>query len=88
MLMTTVTIVESESTSMGDMAELILDKSIVPSTGMILMDEDSQTWEVTGALHDAKRTTGDDLSTKRWTLRCKPVNTDQPIHTGEFKLIH
>ena len=85
--MTSVIITETDSTPMGDLAELILDKSIKPSLGMILMDEDSQTWEVTGALHDAKQATGNE-STTRWTLRCKPVNTDQSIHTGPFKLIH
>jgi hypothetical protein len=85
--MTSVIITETDSTPLGVLAELVLDKSIKPSTGMILMDEDSQTWEVTGALHDAKQATGNE-STTRWTLRCKPVNTDQPIHTGEFKLIH
>ena len=85
--MTNVKILQTESTSMGDMAELNLDKSFAPATGMILMDEESQTWEVTGTLHDAKRNTGDEI-TKRWTFQCKGVNTDRPIHPGEFKLIH
>jgi hypothetical protein len=85
--MTTVKILETESTVMGDMAELMMDHSVVPSIGMILMDEDSQTWEVTAALHDAKRLT-EESSSRRWTLRCKPVNGDKPIHTGEFKLLH
>ena len=85
--MTTVNVIETESTVMGDMADLIIDRSIVPSVGMILMDEDSQTWEVTAALHDSKRLT-EENSTKRWTLQCKPVNTEKPIHPGEFKLIH
>ena len=83
-----VTITETDSTPLGDMAELTLDKSFEPAIGMILMDEDSQTWEVTGTLHDVKRTTGDDLTSKRWTFQCRPVNTDKPLHTGEYKLIH
>lgn len=86
--MISVTILQTDTNSFGDMAELNLDVSIEPSIGMILMDEDSQTWEVTGTLHDAKRTTGDDLTTKRWTFQCKRVNTDKPIHTGQFKLMH
>jgi hypothetical protein len=85
--MTIVKILDIESTPMGDMADIVLDNSIQPSTGMILMDEDSQTWEVTGALHDTKRLT-EESKAKRWTLRCKPVNTEKPIHLGEFKLIH
>jgi hypothetical protein len=85
--MTHVTITETESTKMGDMAELTLDRSLEPAIGMILMDEDSLTWEVTGTLHDKKRTTGTS-SVIHWTLRCKPVNTTKPIHPGEFKLIH
>ena len=85
--MTTVTILETETTSMGDMAEVNLDHSIQPSVGMILMDEESLAWEVTALLHDGKRNTGDD-HIKRWTFRCKPVNTDKSIHTGEFKLMH
>jgi hypothetical protein len=71
---------------MGDMAELILDHSIEPSIGMILIDEDSLTWEVTAALHQTNRTTGNGSSL--WTLRCNPVNSDQPIHSGTFKLMH
>jgi hypothetical protein len=85
--MTTVTIIETESTAMGEMADIMLDRSIEPAIGMILMDEDSQTWEVTAALHDAKRLT-DEHSAKRWTVQCKPVNSDKPIHPGAFKLLH
>lgn len=84
---TTVDVIETESTVMGEMADLIIDRSIVPSVGMILMDKDSQTWEVTAALHDSKRLT-EESSTQRWTLQCKPVNTEKPIHRGEFRLIH
>jgi hypothetical protein len=85
--MINVTILETETTSFGDMAELILDKSVTPSVGMILIDEDSQTWEVTATLHDKKRSTND-TKTIRWTFQCKGVNTDLPIHPGEFKLMH
>jgi hypothetical protein len=85
--MTPVTIIEAETTTIGDMAELILDGSVVPAIGMILIDEDSLTWEITGFMHDASRTTGDD-SSKLWTLQCKPVNTEKSIHTGSFKLMH
>jgi hypothetical protein len=82
-----VRITEVETTSMGDMAELTLERAIHPSIGMILIDEDSLTWEVTGMLHSSNRTTGDE-SSKLWTLQCKPVNTDKSIHTGIFKLMH
>jgi hypothetical protein len=85
--MTIVKVLDTESTIMGEMADIVLDNSIQPTTGMILMDEDSQTWEVTGALHDTKRLT-EEGHARRWTLRCKPVNTEKPIHRGEFKLIH
>jgi hypothetical protein len=82
-----VTILETESTPSGDIAELILDKSITPTIGMILIDADSQTWEVTATLHDSKRAT-EDATSVRWTFHCRPVNTDQPLHAGAFKLMH
>jgi len=82
-----VTILETESTSRGDTAELILDKSITPAIGMILIDEDSQTWEVVAMLHDKKRSTADS-HTVRWILHCQPVNAEKPLHPGEFKLMH
>ena len=85
--MTTVNIINVESTALGDMAELILQGHISPGIGMILIDEDSYTWEVTGFMHDAGRTTTSD-SAKLWTLRCSPVNSDKPMHTGVFKLMH
>jgi hypothetical protein len=82
-----VTITEVEITSMGEMAELILDRSVHPALGMILIDDESHTWEITGCLQSANRTTRDELS-KLWTLVCKPVNTEKPIHPGVFKLMH
>jgi hypothetical protein len=82
-----ITILETEATSRGDVAEVILDKSVVPAIGMILIDEDSQTWEVTAMLHDKKRST-EDSSTVRWLLHCQPVNTEKPLHPGPFKLMH
>jgi hypothetical protein len=85
--MITVTILQTESTVLGDMVELTLDKHIEPAIGMILMDENSRTWEVTAILHDAKRIT-EEHHFKRWTFQCRPVNTDSSIHPGEFKLIH
>jgi hypothetical protein len=85
--MTDVTIIETETTTAGDMVELILDKHIKPVVGMVLIDEESRTWEVTATLHDAQRYTGDS-STIRWTFQCKPLNTDDSIHTGPFKLMH
>jgi len=85
--MTTVTIISTEATPMGDMAEVILDHRIEPAIGMILIDEDSFTWEVTATLHDASRTTGDQ-SMKLWTLQCTPVNSELAIHPGVFKLMH
>lgn len=85
--MITVNILEIEVTPMGEMADVVLDKTIEPSPGMILMDEDSKTWEVTAMLHDAKRITHED-HTRRWTFQCRPVNTQDPLHTGWFKLIH
>jgi hypothetical protein len=86
-IMTTVTIIRTETTPMGDMAEVILDRHIEPGIGMILIDEDSQTWEITATLHDASRTT-DNEHARLWTLQCKPVNSDEPIHPGVFKLMH
>lgn len=86
--MTTVKILQIESTTMGDMVDLMLDVSVVPAPGMILMDEESQTWEITALLHDSKRNTGNDIIRKRWTFQCKPVNADKPIQPGEFKLLH
>jgi hypothetical protein len=85
--MTTVTILQTETTPVGDMAELILDHSIEPSIGMILIDEESLTWEVTATLHQTNRTTGNG-SSRLWTFRCKPVNSDKHIHPGTFKLMH
>jgi hypothetical protein len=85
--MTEVTILQAETTSIGEMAELMLERTTELAIGMILIDEESLTWEVTGFLHDASRTTGD-ASSKLWTVQCKPVNTDKPIHTGTFKLMH
>lgn len=85
--MTTVNIVETETTLLGEMADAVVDKNIQPAVGMMLMDEDSLTWEVTAMLHDSKRATGEEF-TKLWTFQCKPINTDKPIHTGPFKLIH
>lgn len=82
-----VNIIETESTAKGDMADMVVDCLFKPTVGMILMDEDSQTWEVAAALHDSKRLT-EEKTMKRWTLQCKPVNADKPIHPGEFKLIH
>ena len=82
-----VTIIQTESTLVGDIADLILEESIEPVVGMVLIDEDSLTWEVTGTLSDSKRTTGDG-TTKRWTFQCRPLNTHLSIHTGEFKLMH
>jgi hypothetical protein len=85
--MTSVTILEVETTSMGDVAELILEPSFVPAIGMMLMDQDSLTWEITGILHDSKRNT-EEAHGKRWTFQCQPVSTDKSIHPGEYKLIH
>jgi hypothetical protein len=82
-----INILEIENTPMGDMADVVLENSFQPSPGMMLMDEDSQTWEVTGMLHDSKRITAE-TSTRRWTFQCRPVTADKPLHTGEFKLIH
>jgi hypothetical protein len=85
--MITVNILEIEETPMGEMADVVLEKSFEPAPGMMLMDEDSQTWEVTAMLHDAKRITQEE-STKRWTFQCKPVNTQSALHTGVYKIIH
>jgi hypothetical protein len=85
--MNTVNIVHTESTPVGEMAELILEKHITPVVGMILIDEDSLTWEITAVLQNANSTT-DNHNAKLYTLRCSPVNSEKPIHTGIFKLMH
>ncbi|MBT1688791.1 hypothetical protein [Dawidia soli] len=85
--MITVTVIETELTPMGDMAELLLDKHVEPALGMMLIDKEGDTWEVTGTLSNKQRN-ATDTSLRRWTFQVKPVNTDQNIHTGEFKLMH
>lgn len=86
-LMTDVTVVAMEETEKGDMIELILDTHFTPAIGMILMDENSATWEITGILHDPKRVTDEDHG-KRYTMTCQGVNTERAIHTGKYKLLH
>ena len=85
--MVNVNVLEIEVTSMGEMAEVEIDKHVEPSVGMILMDEESQTWEITATLHGAKRLTHES-HTRRWTFQCKPVNTQTDLHPGTYKLIH
>jgi hypothetical protein len=85
--MITVNVIETEYTPVGDMAELLLDKHVEPALGMMLIDEKGDTWEVTGTLSDGQRNTTDS-SMRRWTFQVKPVNTDDNIHTGLFKLMH
>lgn len=85
--MITVNIIETEFTAVGDMAELLLDKHVEPALGMMLIDKEGDTWEVTATLLSNQRNTFD-ASMRRWTFQVKPVNTDQSIHTGEFKLMH
>lgn len=85
--MVTVNVVEVELTPMGELADVVVDKAIQPEPGMRLMDDDSETWEVTGALHNAKRVINEH-HTKLWTLQCKPVTASKALHTGLFKLIH
>jgi hypothetical protein len=85
--MITVNVIETEYTPVGDMAELLLDRHVEPALGMMLIDEKGDTWEVTGTLSDGQRNTTDS-SMRRWTFQVKPVNTDDNIHTGLFKLMH
>jgi hypothetical protein len=85
--MITVNILETEYTSVGDMAELLLDAHVEPALGMMLIDEKGDTWEVTATLSSKERRTTDP-SMRWWTFQVKPVNTDQAIHTGLFKLMH
>lgn len=85
--MVTVNVVEVELTSMGELADVVVDKAVTPEPGMTLMDDDSETWEVTGALHNAKRVINED-HTKLWTLQCKPVTASKSMQPGLFKLIH
>lgn len=85
--MVMVSIVLVESTSIGDVVEALIDKNVEPAVGMMLMDEQSETWEITAALHDTKRITHED-HLKRWTFQCKPLSSDEPIHVGDYKLIH
>ncbi|MBT1707130.1 hypothetical protein KK062_02795 [Fulvivirgaceae bacterium PWU5] len=85
--MITVNVIETEYTPVGDMAELLLDRHVEPALGMMLIDEKGDTWEVTGTLSDSQRNTTDP-SMRRWTFQVKPVNTDDNIHTGLFKLMH
>ena len=82
-----VNILEIEQTPMGEMADVVLPNSVEPTPGMILMDEDSQTWEVTAMLHDSKRITHEE-NTKRWTFQCRPVSATSPLHPGAYRLIH
>jgi hypothetical protein len=86
-MMVKLTVTEIEITAMGDMASVILDKTIKPAVGMLLIDEDSETWEITATLHDKKRSTTDGASSL-WTLQCKPVNATKEFHAGEYKLMH
>jgi len=65
------------------MAEVIVSEKIEPAVGMILIDEHSQTWEITGTLHDSRRTT-DTENSKLWTLQCTPVNAEREIQPGEL----
>lgn len=85
--MITVNVVEIEQTSLGELADVIVDKNIDPQPGMTLMDDDSQTWEVTGMLHNSKRIINED-HTQLWTFQCKPISADKPMQTGLYKLIH
>jgi hypothetical protein len=85
--MITVKIIETELTTMGDMAELLLDKHIEPTLGMMLIDKEGDTWEITGTLSNKQRHTSD-TNMRRWTFQVKPVNTENNIHTGDFKLMH
>jgi hypothetical protein len=85
--MITVKVIETEFTSMGDMAELLLDKHVEPALGMMLIDKEGDTWEITGTLSSKQRNTTD-ATMRRWTFQVKPVNTENNIHTGDFKLMH
>lgn len=85
--MITVNVVEVEVTTLGELADVVVDKSVTPGPGMRLMDEDSETWEVTGALHNAKRVLNEE-QTKLWTLQCKAVNASKSMEPGRYKLIH
>jgi hypothetical protein len=85
--MTTITVTEIEFTSKGEMATAVIDKSVNPGVGMLLIDEDSETWQITATLHDKKRSFTQGRSSV-WTLQCKPVNASKEFHAGDYKLIH
>jgi hypothetical protein len=85
--MITVNVVEIEVTSFGELADVVMDKAIAPQTGMMLMNDDSETWEVTGALHNASRVLNEE-HTKLWTLQCKALTASRAMEPGLFKLIH
>jgi hypothetical protein len=85
--MITVNVVEIEVTVLGELADVVIDKAVVPQPGMRLMDNDSETWEVTGTLHDSKRVVNEE-HTKLWTLQCIPVTASKAMQPGLFKLIH
>lgn len=85
--MVTVNVIEIEVTSFGELADVVIEKSIAPQTGMMLMNDDSETWEVTAALHNSKRVLNED-HTKLWTLQCKAITASKAMQPGLFKLIH
>lgn len=85
--MITVNVVEVEVTPLGELADVVVDKAVMPGPGMRLMNDDSETWEVTGALHNAKRVINED-HTQLWTLQCKGVNASKSMEPGLYTLIH
>ena len=85
--MFSVDITRAEVTSQGEIVEAILDASVTPAIGMILIDEESRTWEITAMLHDAARAYEKEHK-KLWTFQCSAVNADVSIHEGEYKLMH
>ncbi len=85
--MISVNVVEIELTSLGELADVVVDKSFDPQPGMMLMDDESQIWEVTGTMHNAQRVLNEN-HTRLWTFQCKPVNANRPMQTGMYKLIH
>ena len=85
--MVTVNVVDIEVTSFGEIADVVIEKDVTPQTGMMLMNDDSETWEVTAALHNSKTVTNEE-HTKLWTLQCKSMTAEKAMQPGLFKLLH